>query len=125
MTAKTQAEEKGKEKQPKKTNLVCIYICKEKLRLKILEFKKKFQKKLQIAISRTEHTATTKNEKLIHRKRISGPIIFQNDKNAHRISEIKLHQRMALSPWCGRTTHSVERDITRNTEWNTEKHPKP
>ena len=42
----------------------------------------RFQRKLQTAISGTEHTVTTDTGKIIHRKFISEPIIFQKDKKA-------------------------------------------
>ena len=40
----------------------------------------RFQRKLQTAVSCTEHTVTTDTGKIIHRKFISEPIIIQRDK---------------------------------------------
>ena len=45
-------------------------------------------------MNETEHTVATESGKLIHRKHISGPIVFQTEKNGHRKSEKKLHQRI-------------------------------
>ena len=75
--AKTKAEEKALDKQPKKTNSVS-----KNYNRKSLEGK--FQKKIQTAISGTEHTVTTESGKVIHRKHISGPIVFQTEKKKER-----------------------------------------
>ena len=83
--AKTNAEEKAMDKQPKKKISVSKYpfiFVEENHNRKSLEGK--FQKKIQIAISGTEHTVTTESGKLIHRKHISGPIVFQTEKKNER-----------------------------------------
>ena len=48
----------------------------------------RFQKKIQTAESGTEHTVTTESGKLIHRKQISGPIVFQTEKKKERAPQI-------------------------------------
>ena len=78
--AKTNTEEKGVDK-PKKKNSVSEYPFKfveKNHNRKSLDGK--FQKKIQIAVSGTDHTVTTESAKLIHRKHISGPIVFQTEK---------------------------------------------
>ena len=42
----------------------------------------------EITKRRTEHTVTTKDGNLIHRKHISGPIVFQNGKKKERARQI-------------------------------------
>ena len=80
--ARTKTEEKAMtEKSPKKKNSVGKYpfqFFEKKHNKKSLEGR--FQRKLQTAVSGTEHTVTTDTGKVIHRKFISEPIIFQRDK---------------------------------------------
>ena len=67
----------------KKKNLVGIYrfqFFEKNHNKKSLEGR--FQKKLQTAVSGTEHTVTTDTGKVIHRKFISGPIVFQKERKA-------------------------------------------
>ena len=85
--AKTKTEEKAADK-PKKTNSLSEYPFKfvEKNNRKSLEGR--FQKKIQTAVSGTDHTVTTESRKLIHRKHISGPIAFQTEKKKERAPQI-------------------------------------
>ena len=80
--ARTKTEEKAMtEKSPKKKNSVGKYpfqFIEKNHNRKSLEGR--FQRKLQTAVSGTEHTVTTDTEKVIHRKFFSEPIIFQRDK---------------------------------------------
>ena len=48
----------------------------------------KFQKKIQTAVSGTEHTVTTVSGKVIHRKHISRPIVFQTEKKKEQAPQI-------------------------------------
>ena len=77
--ARTKTEEKAMtEKLPKKKNSVGKYpfqFFEKNHNKKSLEGR--FQRKLQTAVSGTEHTVTTDTGKVIHRKFISEPIIFQ------------------------------------------------
>ena len=69
------------EKSPKKKNSVGKYpfqFFERNHNRKSLEGR--FQRKLQTAVSGTEHTVTTDTGKVIHRKFISEPLIFQRDK---------------------------------------------
>ena len=75
--AKTKAEENAVYKQPKKKNSVSenpFKFVEKNYNRKSLE--RKFQKKVQTAVNGTEHTVTTDSGKIIHRKHISGPIVF-------------------------------------------------
>ena len=88
--ARTKTEEKTlTEKSPKKKNSVGInpfQFFEKNHSKKSLEGR--FQKKLQTAVSGTEHTVTTDTGKVIHRKFISGPIVFQKEtKAAPKIGE--------------------------------------
>ena len=78
----TKTEEKAlTEKFPKKKNSVGIYpfqFFEKNHNKKSLEGR--FQEKLQTAVSGTEHTVTTDTGKVIHRKFISGPIVFQKER---------------------------------------------
>ena len=79
--AKTMAEEKAVDKQPKKKNSVSKYhfkLVEKNYDKKSLEGK--FQKKIQTAISGTEHTVTTESGKVIQRKHISEPVVIQTEK---------------------------------------------
>ena len=80
--AQINTEEKAlTEKSPKKKNSVGKYpfqFFEKNHNEKSLEGR--FQRKLQTAVSGTEHTVTTDTGKVIHRKFISEPIIFQRDK---------------------------------------------
>ena len=87
--AKTKAEEKAVDKQPKKKNSVSEFPFKfveKNYNRKSLEGK--FQTKIQTAISGTEHTITTDCGKVIHRKHISGPLVFQTEKKKERAPQI-------------------------------------
>ena len=87
--AKTKAEEKAVDKQPKKKNSVSEFPFKfveKKYNRKSLEGK--FQTEIQTAISGTEHTITTDCGKVIHRKHISGPLVFQTEKKKERAPQI-------------------------------------
>ena len=87
---RTKTEEKTlTEQSPKKKSSVCIHPFKffEKYHNK----KSLEGRKLQTAISGTEHTVTTETGKTKHRNFISDPIIFQKKKekqNAHRKMEL-------------------------------------
>ena len=86
--AKTKTEEKAVDK-PKKKNSVSEYpfnFVEKNHNRKSLEGR--FQKKIQTAVSGTEHTVTTESGKLIHRKHISGPIVFQTEKKKERAPQI-------------------------------------
>ena len=75
--AKTKAEEKAVDEQPKKKKSVSEYpfkLVEKNNNRKSLEGK--FQKKIQTVVNGTEHTVTTESGKVIHRKHISGPIVF-------------------------------------------------
>ena len=80
--ARTKLDEKAMtEKPPKKKNSVGKYpfqFFEKNHNRKSLEGR--FQRKLQTAVSGTEHTVTTDTGKVIHRKFISEPIIFQRDR---------------------------------------------
>ena len=78
--AKTKAEEKAADKQPKKKNSVSKYhfeFVEKNYNRKSLGGK---FKKIQTAVSGTEHTVTTESGKVIDRKHIPGPIAFQIEK---------------------------------------------
>ena len=49
---------------------------------------RKFKKKIQTAVCGTEHTVTTESGKVIQRKHISGPIVFQTEKKKDRVPQI-------------------------------------
>ena len=88
--ARTKAEEKAQaEKSPKKKNSVGNYpfqFFEKNHNKKSLEGR--FQKHLQTAVKGTEHTVTTDTGKIIHRKFISDPIIFQKErKTAPKIGD--------------------------------------
>ena len=86
--AKTKAEEKAVDKQTKK-NSVSKYAFKfveKNYNRKASEGK--FQKKIQTTVSGTEHTVTTESGKVIHRKHIPGPIVFQTEKKKERAPQI-------------------------------------
>ena len=86
--AKTKTEEKAVDK-PKKKNSVSEYpfnFVEMNHNRKSLEGR--FQKKIQTAVSGTEHTVTTESGKLVHRKHISGPIVFQTGKKKERAPQI-------------------------------------
>ena len=87
--AKTKNEEKAVDKQLKNKNSVSKYPFKfvEK-HYNRTSLEGKFQKKIQTAVSGTEHTVTTESGKVIHRKHISGPIIFQTEKKKERAPQI-------------------------------------
>ena len=82
--ARTKTEEKAlTEKSPKKKNSVGIYpfqFFEKNHNKKSLEGR--LQKKLQTAISGTEHTVTTDTGKVFHRNFIPGPIVFQKERKA-------------------------------------------
>ena len=87
--AKTKAEETAVDKQPKKKHSVSEYPSKfveKNYNRKSLEGK--FQKKIQTAVSGTEHTETTESGRITHRKHISGPIVFQTEKKKERAPQI-------------------------------------
>ena len=87
--AKTKAEEKAVDKQPKKKSSVSEFPFKfveKNYNRKSLEGK--FQTKIQTAISGTEHTVTTDCGKVIHRKHIPGPLVFQTEKKKERAPQI-------------------------------------
>ena len=52
-------------------------------------FDGRFQKKIQTAVSGTDHTVTIESGKLIHRKHILGPIVFQTEKKKERAPQIR------------------------------------
>ena len=80
--ARTKTEEKAQaEKSPKKKNSVGNYpfqFFEKNHNKKSLE--SRFQKHLQTAVKGTEHTVTTDTGKIIHRKVISDPIVFQKER---------------------------------------------
>ena len=82
--ARTKSEEKAlAEKSPKNKNSIGTYpfqFFKKNHNKKSLEGR--FQTKLQTAVNGTEHTVTTDTGKVIHRKFISDPIVFQKEKKA-------------------------------------------
>ena len=87
--AKTNAKEKTVDKKLKKENSVSEYPFKfveKNYNRKSLEGK--FQKKIQTAVSGTEHTVTTKSGKVIHRKHILRPSVFQTGKKKERALQI-------------------------------------
>ena len=87
--AKTKAEEKAVDEQPKKKTSASEYPFKfveKNYNRKSLEGT--FQKKIQTAVNGTEHTVTTESGKTIHRKHISGPIVFQTEKKKERALQI-------------------------------------
>ena len=87
--AKTKAEEKAVDKQPKKKNSVSEFafkIVEKNYNRKSLEGK--FQTKIQTAISGIGQTITTDCGKVIHRKHISGPLVFQTEKKKERAPQI-------------------------------------
>ena len=78
--ANSKTEENAVDK-PKKKNSVSEYPFKfveKNHNRKSLEGR--FQKKIQTAVIGNDHIVTTENGKLIHRKYISGPIVFQTEK---------------------------------------------
>ena len=77
--AQTKAEEKAAEKEPKKKSSVSEYPFEfvEKNYNK-RHSKKNSKRKKQIEVSWTKHAVTTEDGKLIHRRHLSGPILFQN-----------------------------------------------
>ena len=78
--AKSKTEENAVDK-PKKKNSVSEYPFKfveKNHNRKSLEGR--FQKKIQTAVIGNDHIVTTENGKLIHRKYIPGPIVFQTEK---------------------------------------------
>ena len=86
--AKTKTEEKAVDK-PKKKNSVSEYpfnLVEKNHNRKSLEGR--FQKKIQTAVSGTEHTVTTESGKLVRRKHISRPIVFQTEKKKERAPQI-------------------------------------
>ena len=87
--AKTKAKEKAVNKLPKKKNWVSKFpskLVEKHYNRKSLEGK--FQKKIQTAVSGTELTVTTESGKVIHRKHISEPILFQTEKKEERAPQI-------------------------------------
>ena len=81
--ARTKSEEKAlAEKFPKKKNLVGTYPFQFEKNHNKKSLEGRFQTKLQTAVNGTEHTVTTDTGKLIHRKFISDPIVFQKEKKA-------------------------------------------
>ena len=83
------AEEKAVDKHLKKKNSVSEYPFKfveKNYNRKSLEGK--FQTKIQTAVSGTEHTISTESGKVIHRKHISGPLVFQTEKKKERAPQI-------------------------------------
>ena len=82
--ARTKSEEKAlAEKSPKKRNSVGIYpfqFFEKNHNNKSMEGR--FQKILQTAVNGTEHPVTTDTGKVIHRKFISCPIVFQKERKA-------------------------------------------
>ena len=80
--ARTKSEEKAQtENTPKKKNSVGKYPFQffgKNHNKKSLEGR--FQKNIQTAVNGTEHTVTTDTGKVIHRKYISDPIVFQKER---------------------------------------------
>ena len=87
--ARTKAEEKAQaEKSPKKNSVgnYPFQFFEKNHNKKSLEGR--FQKHLKTAVKGTEHTVTTDTGKIIHRKFISDPIIFQKErKTAPKIGD--------------------------------------
>ena len=87
--AKTKTEEKAVD-MPKKKNSVSEYSFKfEKKNHKRKSIQGRFQKKIQTAVSGTDHTVTTESGKLLHRKHNSVPIVFQTEKKKERAPQIE------------------------------------
>ena len=87
---RTKSEEKAQtEKSPKKKNSVGKYpfqFFEKNHNKKSLEGR--FQKNLQTGVNVTEHTVTTDTVKVIHRKFISDPTVFQKErKTAPKIGD--------------------------------------
>ena len=127
--AKTKAEEKAADKQPKKKKKsVSRYPFKfvEK-NCKRISLEGKFQNKIKAAVSGTEHTVTTENGKVFHWIHISGPIVFQTEKKKERAPQIGDKITPKNRHCCEASTgkYSVERNTSRHTEWKTENYPKP
>ena len=86
---KTKAEEQAVDKQPKKKNSVSEFPFKfEEKNYNRKSLEGKFQAKIQTAINGTEHTITTDCGKVIHRKQISAPLVFQTEKKKKRAPQI-------------------------------------
>ena len=88
--ARTKSEEKAQtKKSPKKKNSVGKYpfqFFEKNHNEKSLEGR--FQKNIQTAVNGTEHTVTTDTVKIVHRKFISDPIVFQKErKTAPKIGD--------------------------------------
>ena len=78
------------DKQPKKKNSVSKYpfkLVEKNDNTKSLEGK--FRKKIQTAISGTEHTVTTESGKFVRRKHNLGSIVFQTEKKKERAPQIR------------------------------------
>ena len=76
----------------------------------------RFQKKIQIAVSRTEHTVITESVKVIHRLHISRPFVFQTKKKEGTATANRRQnhaEKSTLSPGRRQKIRSVEilRDI--------------
>ena len=128
--AKTKAEEKAVDKQPKKKHSVSEYPFKfveKNYNRKSLEGK--FQKKIQTAVRGTEHTVTTESGRIIHRKHITGLIVFQTEKKKERAPQIgdKItpKNRHCLRGVDGKYIQWNEILRDRYTEWKIENHTKP
>ena len=126
---KTKAEEKAVDKQPKKKISVSRYPFKfveKNYNRKPLE--RKFQNKIQTAVSGTEHTVTTESGKLVRRKHNLGTIVFHTEKKkrAGTANRKQNHtEELTLPPRGRREIYSVERSTSRHTEWKIEVYLKP
>ena len=114
--AKTKTEENAADK-PKMEISVSEYPFKfvaKNFNKKSLEGK--FQKKIQTAVSGLEHTVAAESGKLLHRKHISGPIVFRivfRRRNGIRKSGTRSHQKSTLPPRPGKYNqwNEILRDI--------------
>ena len=109
--AKTKAEGKAVDKQPKTNNSFSEYpfnFVEKNYKRKSLEGE--FQKKIQPAVTGAERTVTIESGNIVHRKHISGPIVFQTDKKKEWAPQVgtKSHRIPGLSPRYRQEIHSVE-----------------
>ena len=81
---------KKRQKRYRERNLrivsTSLYLLKKNHNKKSLEGR--FQAKIQNAVSGPESIVTTEHGKLIHRKHVSGPFVFQNEKKKERAPQI-------------------------------------
>ena len=71
----------------------------------------RFKNKIQTAVSGTKHTVTADNNKIIHRKLISNPLLFQQTTTTP-IRRIHTRQNTADQPTCSKTLDKLETNGT-------------